>query len=69
MTSISMTKTDWQVDPTKCNGCGDCVVICPVGALRVRKKVAVMVDKASCCGESCRICEYHCWQGAIRAYY
>ena len=65
---ISISKTDWEIDPTKCNGCGDCVVICPVGALKIVKKVATMRDKASCCQESCRICEYHCAQNAIRAY-
>jgi hypothetical protein len=26
------------------------------------------MDLADCCQESCRICERHCWQGAIRAY-
>ena len=61
-------KTDWQVEPTKCDGCGDCVVICPVGALKIRRKVAVMVEPESCCRGSCRICEYHCSNDAIRAY-
>ena len=59
---------EWKVDPKKCIVCGDCVVICPVGALKMENKVAAMVDPASCCRESCRICEYHCCKGAIRAY-
>lgn len=25
-------------------------------------------DLASCCGDSCRCCQYHCWQGAIKIY-
>jgi len=68
MASTSTPKTGWLVDPTRCNGCGDCVIICPVGALKVRDKVAIMVDEASCCRESCRICEYHCWRHAVKAY-
>ena len=56
----------WEIDPAKCTGCGDCVVICPVRALKMVKKVAAMHDKASCCLASCRICELHCGQGAIK---
>lgn len=26
------------------------------------------MDLDSCCRESCRICERHCWKGAITAY-
>ncbi len=69
MSATSVAQAEWKVDPKKCNGCGDCVVICPVGALKVEKKVAVMADPASCCRQSCRICEYHCQKDAIRAYY
>lgn len=58
----------WEIVPTKCTGCGDCIIICPVRALKISKKVAFMADPASCCRESCRICEYHCPEGAIRAY-
>ena len=66
--STSTAKSQWKVDPKKCAGCGDCVVICPVGALKVKRKVAIMVDVAACCRDSCRICEYHCHRGAITAY-
>ena len=68
MSEISVLETNWRIDLTKCNGCGDCVVICPVGALRVKSKVATMVSEVNCCRESCRICEYHCPKDAIRAY-
>ena len=61
-------KIEWEVDPAKCNGCGDCMIICPVKALKVVKKVAIMADPASCCRESCRICEYNCPEEAIIAY-
>lgn len=60
MRATSVAEDKWEVDSTNCIGCGDCVVICPVGALRLENGVAIMVDPASCCRESCRICEYHC---------
>jgi len=59
---------NWEIDSAKCTGCGDCVIICPVRALGISKKVAKLVEPESCCGESCRICEYHCPEGAITAY-
>ena len=58
----------WKIDPTKCTGCGDCVVICPVRVLKIVKKVATMRDEASCCLESCRFCELTCSEGAIEVY-
>jgi MinD superfamily P-loop ATPase len=61
-------KMKWEVEAVKCTGCGDCVILCPVKALKIVKKVAALADAKSCCGASCRICEYHCSQEAIRAY-
>ncbi len=61
-------ETGWRVDPTKCVACGDCVIYCPVKALKLVKKVATMADEASCCRESCRLCEFICLSDAIRAY-
>lgn len=58
----------WMVNPTKCTGCGDCTIMCPVGALKIKQKVATLVDAASCCRETCRICEYICPENAIKAY-
>jgi formate hydrogenlyase subunit 6/NADH:ubiquinone oxidoreductase subunit I len=57
---------NWSIDPAKCNGCGDCVIICPVKALKMVQRVAAMDDEASCCLASCRICELQCGQGAIK---
>ena len=68
LTSVFTPGGDWNVDEVKCTGCGDCVVICPVGALKLRKGKVAMIEKDSCCGESCCICEYHCWKDAITAY-
>ena len=61
-------ETRWVIDPIKCTGCGDCVFICPVRTIKLVKKIAVLADPAGCCRESCRICEYHCPEGAIRAF-
>ena len=58
----------WELDPAKCTGCEDCVFICPVSAIMLAGKIAVLADPAGCCRESCRICEYHCPEGAIRAF-
>jgi len=68
LNTTSAVEIKWRVHPAKCTGCGDCVAICPVGALKVKDKIAIMVDPNSCCRESCRICEYHCYKEAIRAY-
>lgn len=61
-------ETGWELDPAKCTGCGDCVFICPVRTIKLVKKIAVLADPEGCCRESCRICEYHCPEGAIRAF-
>lgn len=66
-----MTETKeaiWRVDPDKCIGCGDCVIICPTKALGMENKRPYVKDPKSCCRESCRICEYHCQKFAIKAY-
>ena len=62
------TSVQYFVDPKKCTGCGDCIVICPVNALRLKQGLAVLVDADSCCSTSCRICELICPHNAIKAY-
>ena len=63
-----MADTDWEVNEEQCVSCGDCVVICPVGDLAMKSGLPFMADRMSCCEQSCRICEYHCQTGAIKAY-
>jgi NAD-dependent dihydropyrimidine dehydrogenase PreA subunit len=62
------TEKAWYLHEKKCTGCGDCMLICPVKAIEIKKKKAVLIDPESCCRESCRICEYLCAEGAITAY-
>jgi NAD-dependent dihydropyrimidine dehydrogenase PreA subunit len=45
------------VDIEKCTGCGFCVRDCPVGAVRLVKKKAVIKERCTDCGACIRVCE------------
>jgi len=47
----------FEVDPKKCIGCSECLKVCPVGAIAMTEKKAV-IDKAVCigCGECLTVC-------------
>jgi ferredoxin len=51
-----------NIDKKKCTGCGDCVDVCPVEALSVKNKKAV-VDDDECI--DCGACVNTCPEGAI----
>ena len=53
-----------RINEEKCIGCGYCVRDCPVGAMSLSRKKAV-VDEALC--TECRACIRVCEQGAIEA--
>lgn len=54
-----------RIDTERCNGCGQCVRICPFAALRqAKKKEKAEVDALRCYG--CGICRSACAQEAIR---
>jgi succinate dehydrogenase/fumarate reductase-like Fe-S protein len=57
------------VDPGKCDGCGDCVILCPVGVYEIRKTdgkaISFPVDMESCCGLTCKQCVFFCKNNAI----
>ncbi len=50
------------VQADKCTGCGDCVQVCPEGAIRLAAKVAT-IDEERCTG--CQACLTACPNGAI----
>jgi len=52
-----------NIDIDKCVGCGTCVQDCPLGAIRLKRKKAVIDDRCSQCGACMRVCP----EEAIRA--
>ncbi len=53
-----------QVNRELCNGCGDCVSVCPSNAIRLEDERAV-IDETLCTG--CQVCVDACTRGAIAA--
>ncbi len=56
-----------EIDPARCQGCGDCVPACPTGALVVVAGRAAVRPGAVCA--YCADCEAICPRGAIRCAY
>lgn len=51
------------VDEAKCTGCGTCVMDCPLEAVKLKDRKAVIGERCSACGACRRICP----EGAIAA--
>ena len=47
-----------KIDLDKCTGCGFCVRDCPLEAVRLVKKKAVIRDHCTQCGACLKVCEY-----------
>jgi NAD-dependent dihydropyrimidine dehydrogenase PreA subunit len=52
-----------RIDEDKCNGCGECIINCPEGALQLIDGKARVVSELACDGLGA--CIGHCPQGAI----
>ena len=55
------------INPDRCNGCGECVDVCPSAALELISRVALLTGPGRCV--YCADCEEHCPQGAISLSY
>ena len=44
------------VNEDKCSGCGTCVMDCPLGAVRLKRKKAVIDTRCTECGACRRVC-------------
>jgi NAD-dependent dihydropyrimidine dehydrogenase PreA subunit len=53
-----------QVDETRCTGCGDCVVVCPVDCLAMKGPLPWLVRPNHCI--SCALCVLICPDEALR---
>jgi NAD-dependent dihydropyrimidine dehydrogenase PreA subunit len=56
------------VDSRRCTGCGACVEVCPVGAIRLIEEAAgrhAEIDQARC--QQCEVCVEACPERAIRS--
>ncbi len=49
------------IDKDKCNGCGACINICPVNAIKIEQEKAVVSDECVECG----VCVNQCPNEAI----
>ena len=45
-----------EVESEKCTGCGACVRVCPVGAIKIEEGKAVISDECMGCGACIDAC-------------
>lgn len=52
---------------SNCNGCGQCVKVCPLGIIQLENKKAISKSELDC--TLCRLCVTNCKQRAITLHY
>jgi len=52
-----------KVDVGRCDGCGTCVSVCPIGAYELKENKSVVVNQDGCL--VCKACETQCPKSAI----
>jgi len=63
------TGVELKVTDSRCDGCGRCVLVCPVSAIRLRpewEKPRVVIDRAVC--SNCLNCVEVCYKGALERF-
>lgn len=65
---VARQRVSLEVDLESCNGCGDCVAVCPAHVWKLYKRKAVPNDADSCCGPDCGQCSQYCPQRAIAVW-
>jgi MinD superfamily P-loop ATPase len=56
-----------QIEREICTGCGDCLLVCPTGALALQTNKAIVALPTAC--RYCADCELTCPAGAISLPY
>jgi NAD-dependent dihydropyrimidine dehydrogenase PreA subunit len=53
-----VTIAEFYIDPSACNGCGECIRICPNDALRYDSDGKAEIDQSKCtqCGKCVEVC-------------
>ena len=55
------------INHNNCNGCGQCVKVCPLGIIQIEGKKAISKSELDC--TLCRLCVTNCKQRAITLHY
>ncbi len=63
LAAVALSETFFRVDRSVCTGCGDCMEVCPVGAIEVTDGKS-HIDPEKCIG--CGLCQGVCSYDAIR---